>query len=974
MASQENLNQLAALIQDSQNPDPNVRKPAEVNLQSASRDPGFSILLLQSLQVPNWPEHIKQGSAVQFKNVVKYQWDSVPEGPATQIKENIVNLMLSTSNNNIQKQLSAALALISEKDFPDNWKNLLPDLVARLQSNDFNVLVKVLSTIESILKRYHDAMKTEEVLLELQYILAIIQEPLLRLYTGAMSNIEPNVNNAAVLFPTLKAIKLMTKIFHHLNAVDLPEYFEDHMQEWMTHFHNLLIFNSTLPQIIGEEDGDKAGILHQVQSHVCNVINLYTIKYEEEFNTYFMTFLKDIWSLLERINLETRYDSLVVSAIRFLSALSSGVQHVQFRESGILQTICQRIVIPNLTLREVELENFEDNPIEYIRRDIEGGTESDSRRNAATNLIKSLRKYFEGETTTICSSYINELLAKYESNPKANWSSKDVSIYLITALAVRSTVASQGATNINNLVPVMCVVHSSSIVTQSRDFFGSQILPELQKESPAHLILKADALKFVWTFRQQLNKEVYLSLMPLIVSNLRSKNYVVHTYAAACLERLLSVKDRQENGVYVPRLGKEELAHFLPSLLDALFVALESDNAKENEFLIKAVMRVFSTSQEAILPYAGRAITALVNVFSRIYRNPVNATFNHYLFESLAVVIKSVVKSSPESRRQLEETLFGIFRAILEEDIIEFAPYMFQILSLLIETSTTELSPPYFTLIQSILQPLLWSRTSNIRPLVRLLAGYVQKGGAQIVSSGYLVQILGVIQRTLLNIKNDEQGFFLLTAIVCYLPPDAFAPYLKDMLGSVFSYLTNNKTQKGRLAFLLFSSRIILKYSATFYMQQLEAVQAGLTMNALEKIWVAFLRNASGTLDKKILSVATSKLLVEPSILQLDHLWKSLLETDMALLELESTAEEEDDQDAEEAPELGGAHYTPLSFGVRAEEDPIPEIEPKRFLAVTLSQIAQQRPDKLALVASLPDNARNLLTSYCEASGIPLRF
>lgn len=94
----------------------------------------------------------------------------------------------------------------------------------------------------------------------------------------------------------------------------------------------------------------------------------------------------------------------------------------------------------------------------------------------------------------------------------------------------------------------------------------------------------------------------------------------------------------------------------------------------------------------------------------------------------------------------------------------------------------------------------------------------------------------------------------------------------------------------------------------------------------------------------------------------------------MALLELEPTEAEDEDEDSEEAPELGGAHYTPLSFGVRAEEDPIPEIEPKRFLAVTLSQIAQQRPDKLALVASLPDNARNLLTSYCEASGIPLRF
>lgn len=56
----------------------------------------------------------------------------------------------------------------------------------------------------------------------------------------------------------------MTKIFLSLNSVDLPEFFEDHMQEWMTHFHNLLIFDSTLEEIVGDQDEEKAGLLHKV--------------------------------------------------------------------------------------------------------------------------------------------------------------------------------------------------------------------------------------------------------------------------------------------------------------------------------------------------------------------------------------------------------------------------------------------------------------------------------------------------------------------------------------------------------------------------------------------------------------------------------------------------------------------------------------------------------------------------------------
>jgi len=424
-------------------------------LKAASADHSFAILLLQALQTPSFPAELQLSASINFKNIVKFQWETIPQEFATQIKTNIVELMLSVTNDRAQKQLSAALALISEYDFPSNWPTLLPDLVKRLNSQDFNVLVKVLSTIDSVLKRYQHAMKTEATLLELQEILAHTQEPLLKIFSAAVGNIEPNKNNPTTLVPTLKCVLIMSKIFFSLNAVDLPEYFEDHMSEWMTLLHTLLTFESSLEAVVGDEDDEKAGLLHKVKSQVCRIINLYTSKYEEEFTPYFITFLHDIWSLLERTNLQPRYDSLAVSAMQFLSTLASGVQHTQFKESGTLRTICEKIVIPNLQLRDVELENFADNPVEYIRRDIEGGGDNDTRRNASTQLIKSLRKYFEVETTQICQAYITELLKTYTANPQKNWLSKDVSIYLVTALAVRSTLASQGATNVNELVPVM---------------------------------------------------------------------------------------------------------------------------------------------------------------------------------------------------------------------------------------------------------------------------------------------------------------------------------------------------------------------------------------------------------------------------------------------------------------------------------------------------------------------------------------
>jgi exportin-2 (importin alpha re-exporter) len=64
-----------------------------------------------------------------------------------------------------------------------------------------------------------------------------------------------------------------------------------------------------------------------------------------------------------------------------------------------------------LTLAEHEEEMFEDDPIEYIRRDLEPSAESDTRRAAATEFTQSLMTHFESEVTNIIQTYITTFLA-----------------------------------------------------------------------------------------------------------------------------------------------------------------------------------------------------------------------------------------------------------------------------------------------------------------------------------------------------------------------------------------------------------------------------------------------------------------------------------------------------------------------------------------------------------------------------------
>ena len=62
----------------------------------------------------------------------------------------------------------------------------------------------------------------------------------------------------------------------------------------------------------------------------------------------------------------------------------------------------------------------------------------------------------------------------------------------------------------------------------------------------------------------------------------------------------------------------------------------------------------------------------------------------------------------------------------------EFIPYVFQILSLLLEMHTDSIPDPYMALFPHLLLPVLWERPGNIPPLVRLLQAFIERGSKQI--------------------------------------------------------------------------------------------------------------------------------------------------------------------------------------------------------------------------------------------------
>lgn len=94
-----------------------------------------------------------------------------------------------------------------------------------------------------------------------------------------------------------------------------------------------------------------------------------------------------------------------------------------------------------------ETEQFEDDPLEYIRIDLSvptastgGSSEGTTRRHAAADVLRALvGAGSEADTTECVSAWVSEDLQAFKADPSANWKRKDRAIFLLTAVAARGS-------------------------------------------------------------------------------------------------------------------------------------------------------------------------------------------------------------------------------------------------------------------------------------------------------------------------------------------------------------------------------------------------------------------------------------------------------------------------------------------------------------------------------------------------------
>uniref|UniRef100_A0A0B7B1D2 Exportin-2 n=2 Tax=Arion vulgaris TaxID=1028688 RepID=A0A0B7B1D2_9EUPU len=961
----ENLKAMGGYLQQTLSPDQDIRRNAEKFLESVEGNKNYPLLLLHLMDKDDADVHIRVSSAITFKNYVKRNWrveegfpDKIHSEDRDAIKQYIVGLMLK-SPEQVQKQLSDAISIIGREDFPKKWPGLLSEMIGKFQTGDFNVIDGVLRTAHSIFKRYRHEFKSQELWEEIKFVLDNFASALTELFEATMGLATKHSNDPKALKVIFSSVLLICKIFYSLNFQDLPEHFEDNMKIWMRLFMDLLSADNKLLQTSDEE----VGLLEQVKSQVCDNVTLYAQKYDEEFSPYLPEFVTAIWGLLINTGQEVKYDLLVSNAIQFLASVAERPAYkVLFDNTETLANICEKVVVPNMQLRDADEELFEDNPEEYMRRDIEG-SDVDTRRRAACDLVQALSKSFEGPVIQNFSRYVQALLEEYAKNPAQNWKSKDAAIFLVTSLAAKAQTQRQGVTQTSELVNIT-------------EFYQAHILPDLNSPNVNEMpILKSDVIKYLMVFRNQLPPVVIQSAVPNLIRYLSAQPVVVHTYAANALERLFVVK---VNGVGV--ITSDQIQPFAGELMTSLFGAMEMPGSTENEYIMKAIMRTMSLLQDHIITMIPELLQGLKAKLLLVSKNPSKPHFNHYLFECMCVAIRSACRNHPEAVTTFEAVLFQPFTEILQHDVQEFIPYVFQILSMLIELHSGKIPETYMALFPHLLAPVLWERPGNIPPLVRLIQAYIHKGSDQI-EADKLNGLLGVFQKLNASKSHDHEGFYLLNYIIEFMPRSLVTPYLKQVFLLLFQRLSNSKTTKFIKSMLVFFCLYAIKYGASSLVEIVDGIQPKMFSMVVERLFLQDLQKVSGNTSKKICAFGVTKILTEAdSMLTGEYaaLWPRLLQALVGLFELPEDDSLPDDEHFIEIEDTPGyqTSYSQLAYAGKQEHDPLTGLaeDPKINLAKHLEKMAIRRPGMLQplINSGMEPEARNFLQQYCKSANVNL--
>uniref|UniRef100_A0A0N4ZMD2 Exportin-2 n=1 Tax=Parastrongyloides trichosuri TaxID=131310 RepID=A0A0N4ZMD2_PARTI len=852
-------------LQGTLSPDKETRNVAENQIAQFTENAGFCNILLSICDTrnginANLPEAVITCAAVAVKNFIKFQWTGNGTAPLEHIEREKIRqstlevLFGNSGDKKVRDQLLSALTLIAKTDFPGQWQNLAVVLCDALKEGVSDSGKVSIIAMDELFKRYRYEMKSDELWREIKYVLDICATPITNFFVNTVKGIVAASETKSFTSDQCKemfnCVYYCAEIFHSLNSQDLCEFFEDNLKTWMESFLLLMKADISFYSFSSTDDEEP---YNKLRVSLCEIFTLFSQRYEDEFMPYMQSCVELIWEKFFANGTVANCDSLVNASMNFLGAICIRPQYQSmFTGEGVLRLLLKDIVIKNMIMSQDDIETFEDDPAEYLKKDLEGG-DSHTKRRGAADLLKILSTDYPVQVKPIVEEILQELVGAFSSNRQGNWLQKELTYSMVTSMLVRGETARMGVTKVTDFVNL-------------DEFYTQYVRPEILENNVNELpIITCSALKFAFTFRHKLQPIALKELTSAVVIGrlLTSKHPIIHWYTGNMLDKILNTKTIENRLLFSPNDVD------VPSIISSIAQILELKSTSITPYIIKALMRVLNFMNDETAAGADNIINALAKLSFSALKQSANPIYIHYIFECICVVIK---KAYSKVAGGIDKAVLPVIEHIFTENIEDYIPYALQISALLIQQCSAAIlrgenvnSEAYHGFIQFVLTPTIWQHSVNIPAGVIALTAYINAFPNQIFNEENCKKLFDIYNRLIGSKANDQHGFELANSLLPYMNQ---YPTIKveSLFIPIYTRLSRSKTFKLQKNMMIFVCRFILLVGSQVFVDSVNAIQNGLasmTMNRVFALELGGIAQMTTSFERKVLILGMTKMFDE---------------------------------------------------------------------------------------------------------------
>ena len=757
-------------------------------------------------------------------NAILNKHKIMDENSKTHFKENILPLMLNVENSLLPNIMEMIKIIVQNANgYLIIWPKLMNFIGEILNKHDLSKSKHIYQLITKVIKRYHIESKSEplfrEIINTMKYICQPMTDDALKIMNFFNNYNQSNTNNE-VMKECLLTINKIMSIFYSLNYQDFPEFFEDHLKEWITILNDVVLLPNKTSKT-NTIDPSLKELVSKVKAKTLKNINLYYSNYYEDVEEYVNQFCSTVWTLMCASKISDSYSKLMKELLDFFK-WGFQMQRIKNLSMEQLNQIIENIILPNLTMTDTERDDYMDNPLEFLKIEFEEYDMS-SNKYYSINLLQLIISNYPDVNKQIIAPKINYFLSEYNKDKKKHSYKKIMAINLLFASCIKTFAQRFGVTELN----------PNSIFNDIDTLINEIFIKEFQSyDSP--IIVQIFSLKFLSTFRLQIKDKNKLGqIILMLIEILNNCSEVTQNACLLCLDLIINMKDLDTR-----KSSTEEIINN-DNIFNKLISSLLNFISKNtNIFAMRCFFRSLKLTQDQKLQSLADSInTSMDAILKLIIQYSQNDEFNYYYFETCALIMKKFeIKNNNNTSdltliKKFENTLRSDLNTILMNNITDLLGYTMQLFAFYLY-KTNDNNEFYQNILTTILtNDNMWD--INMKYLYPPSIEFIKViliTNKQFCENKNVINLLFKICQTLLTNKSFNYVFQLIEYLVNYVSTDLYGENLTQFLKITNTIAVQNITTNPKVysdinqEMILLLSKLSIKINLNLSMEIIKII------------------------------------------------------------------------------------------------------------------------------------------------------